>query len=270
MHESQVLRRLRNGETVWCTKTNLTDPNVVEIIGHLGIHCIWLCLEHVPVDVETVHNQVRAAKAFGMDSMVRVAKGSYSDLLRPLEMDATGIMVPHVMSGAEAANIVRNTRFHPWGRRPWEGGNSDGAFALLSPEEYVRFTNEQRFVVVQIEDREAVDRMEEIVAVDHIDVFFLGPCDLAHSYGYPGQFDHPLVQRAVDRLAELCAKYKRTWGMPCSPETAPELIRRGARFLTSGADILAIADYFREMRKGFEAAGLTFQSRFDGDGVPAR
>ena len=262
MHESLVLNKLRNDEPVWCAKTNLTDPNVVEIIGHLGAHCVWLCMEHCPVGIETVHNQIRAAKMFGMDSMVRVMKGSYSDFIRPLEMDATGIMVPHVMSGEEAAQVVRTTRFQPLGRRPMDGGNSDGAFCLLSTEAYVKWANEQRFVIVQIEDKEAVDRMEEIVATDHIDVFFLGPGDLSHSYGVPGQGDHPLVQAAVDKLAALCKKYKRHWGIPCSPETAPALIEKGARFLAAGADVIAIAEHFASLRKGFEAAGLSFASEF--------
>ncbi len=262
MHKSVVLRKLRAGEPVWCTKTNLIDPNVVEIYGHLGIHCVWLCMEHMAVDFETVHNQVRAAKAYGMDSMVRVAKGCYSDLVRPLEMDATGIMVPHVLSGEEAAEVVRMTRFQPLGRRPWEGGNSDGAFALMSAEEYVRFQNEERFIVVQIEDKEAVDCLEEIVKVDNIDVFFLGPCDLAHSYGFPGQIEHPLVMKAVDKLADLCAKYNRFWGMPCSPETARPLLDRGARFLTCGADILGITDYYLGLRRKFERLGFTFDSHF--------
>ena len=262
MHESVVLRKLRNNEAVWCAKTNLTDPNVVEIFGHLGIHCVWLCMEHGPVDLQTVHNQVRTAKMGGMDSMVRVAKGGYSDLIRPFEMDATGIMVPHVMSGEEAAEIVRMTRFHPRGRRPWDGGNSDGPFCMLSPEEYIKWVNEQRFLIVQIEDREAVDRMEEIVATDHIDVFFIGPGDLSHSYGVPGQFQHPLVLEAVDKLAALCKKYNRHWGMPCPPEAAPELIAKGARFLAAGADVIAITQYMKDLRKGYEAAGLTFHSRF--------
>ncbi|HUW59702.1 MAG TPA: aldolase, partial [Candidatus Bathyarchaeia archaeon] len=92
MHESVVLKKLRNGEAVWCAKTNLTDPNVVEIMGYIGIHCVWLCMEHGPIDFQSVHNQVRTAKMGGMDSMVRVARGSYSDYVRPFEMDATGIM----------------------------------------------------------------------------------------------------------------------------------------------------------------------------------
>jgi 4-hydroxy-2-oxoheptanedioate aldolase len=262
MHRSVVLEKLRNNQPVWCAKTNLTDPNVVEIFGHLGIHCVWLCMEHGPINLESIHNQVRTAKMGGMDALVRVAKGCYSDLIRPLEMDATGLMVPHCMSGDEAAEIVRMTRFQPQGLRPWDGGNSDGPFCMRPPEEYLRFANDERFLVVQIEDKEAVDCMEDIVATDHIDVFFIGPGDLSHSYGVAGQFDHPLVQAAVDKLAGLCKKYNRNWGMPCPPEKAPELIAKGARFLAAGSDVVAIAAHMKGMRDVYEAAGLTFESDF--------
>ena len=262
MYESLVLRKLRNDEPVWCAKANLTDPNVAEIMGYVGVHCLWICMEHGPIDFESVHNLVRASKMTGMDSLVRVAKGSYSDLIRPFEMDATGIMVPHCMSGEEAADIVQRTRFQPTGRRAWDGGNSDGPFCLMPPKDYLDFANKQRFVIAQIEDKEAVDRMEEIVATDGIDVFFLGPGDLSHSYGVPGEFEHPLVEAAKDKLAALCKQYGRAWGLPCGPEKAPEMIAQGARFLAAGADVVAIAEYLKEMRDGYHNAGLTFESEF--------
>ena len=262
MHKSIVLEKLRNDEPVWCAKTNLTDPNVVEIFGALGIHCVWLCTEHVPINIETVHNQVRTAKMMGMDAMVRVEKGGYSDLIKPFEMDATGIMVPHCMSGEEAAEIVRTTRFQPVGRRPVDGGNSDGPFCMRPAAEYMAFANAERFVIAQIEDKEAVDCMEEIVATDGIDCFFLGIGDLSHSYGVPGQFQHPLVTAAADKLAALCKQYHRHWGMPGSPDTAPELIEKGARFLAAGADVIAIIEHFKAMRAKYEAAGLKFESEY--------
>lgn len=262
MHTSVVLEKLRNGEAVWCAKSNMTDPNAIEIMGHLGVHCVWLCMEHGPVTIETVHNQVRAAKMMGMDSLVRVQKGCYSDFIRPLELDATGIMIPHCMSGEEAANVVRTTRFQPVGLRPWDGGNSDGPFCMRPAEEYLTFANEQRFVIVQVEDKEAVDCMEDIVAVEGIDIVFLGPGDLSHSYGVPGQFDHPLIQEAIDKLAALCKKHNRFWGLPCGPDKAPEMIAKGARFLAAGADVIAIAKMFKEMRDGYRAAGLTFDAEF--------
>jgi 2-keto-3-deoxy-L-rhamnonate aldolase RhmA len=104
--------------------------------------------------------------------------------------------------------------------------------------------------------------MEDIVSTEGIDVVFLGPGDLSHSYGVPGQFDHPLVKDAIDKLAALCRQYKRHWGLSCGPDKAPEMIEKGARFLGAGADVIAIAQFFKEMRAGYEAAGLTFKSDF--------
>jgi len=262
MYESRVLRKLRNNEPVWCAKTNMTGANSVEIFGAIGIHCVWLCMEHGPINLESVHNQVRAAKMTGMDSLVRVPRGCYSDIVRPLEMDATGVMVPHCMNGREAREIVRMTRFQPIGRRAWDGGNSDGPFCMRPPKEYLKRANEERFLIVQIEDKEAVDCMEDIVEVDGIDIVFLGPADLSHSYGVPGEFDHPLVLEAVDRLAELCSKHNRWWGMPCPPEKATDLLAKGARFLAAGSDVVVIANSMLAMRNKYEAAGLTFESEF--------
>ncbi len=262
MHRSIVLDKLRRDEPVWCAKTNLTDPSVIEIMGHLGVHCVWLCMEHGPLDLQVLQHQIRTAKMGGMDAMVRVAKGSYSDFIRPFEMDATGIMVPHCMSGAEAAEIVKTTRFQPLGMRPLDGGNADGPYCMRPVKEYLSFSNEQRFVLVQIEDKEAVDCMEDIVATDGIDVIFLGPGDLSHSYGVPGEYDHPLVLEAIDKLAALCAKHKRWWGMPCPPEKAPELIAKGARFLAAGSDVTQLAAGFRAMRETYREAGLSFESEY--------
>ena len=262
MHESIVLKKLRAGEAVWCGKTNLTDPCVIEIMGYLGVHCVWICMEHAPIGFETVAEQVRAAKMVGMDAMVRVAKGCYSDFIRPFEMDATGIMVPHCMSGDEAREIVQTTKFQPVGRRAIDSGNADGPYCLRPLPEYTAWCNRERFVVVQIEDKEAVDRMEEIIAVDGIDAFFLGPGDLSHSYGIPGETTHPLITEAVDKMAALCRRYNRPWGIPCGPDKAPEMLDKGARFLAGGADVLAIAESFRQMRVGFEAAGLHFDAAF--------
>ncbi len=262
MHESVVLKKLRANEPVWCAKANLTDPCVIELMGYTGVQCVWICMEHGPNTFETVAHQVRAAKMLGMDAMVRVAKGCYSDYIRPFEMDATGIMVPHCMSGDEAREIVQMTKFQPLGRRAIDSGNADGPYCLRPLPEYTAWCNRERFVIAQVEDREAVDCMEDIIAVDGIDAFFLGPGDLSHSYGIPGETTHPLITEAIDKMAALCAKYNRPWGLPCGPALARQMLDKGARFLANGADVIAIAEHLRALRAGYEEAGLQFNAAF--------
>lgn len=262
MRQSLVLDRLRDGEAVWCAATALTDPAVIEVMGLLGVHCVWIDMEHGPAGLETVRAQVLAAKAHGMDAMVRVPKGCYSDWIRPLECDASGIMIPHVMSGVEAAEIVQTTKFHPVGRRPLNGGNADGPYCLRPAADYCAWANKHRFVVVQIEDKEAVDDMEAIVAADGVDLVFLGPADLAHSYGVPGQTDHPKVRGALEKMAALCRLYGRFWGAPCPPDRAREMLDMGAQFLAYGSDVILLSRALRDYRAQYAAAGLHFDSAY--------
>jgi len=256
MHTSVVKKKLQSDQSVICLKTNLHDPAVVELFGYLGFDCVWLDMEHTPINWQSIANQIRAAKMTGMDSMVRVAKGCYSDFIRPLEADATGIMVPHIMSPDELEKVVKSVWFHPKGLRPMDSGNSDGPFCMQPVDQYIKYCNEQKFLLVQIEDREAVDAMDEIVSIDGVDIFFIGPADLSHSYGVPGEFDNPKVQEAVEKLANLCGKYGRNWGIPASTESIVRYREMGARFLTAGSDVSALRRSFKEMRDNFLEYGF--------------
>ena len=128
MYPSKTLAKLRGGLPACSTKLNLSDPRAAQIAAMAGFDCIWLDMEHVPNGIAAIEAQMLAARVHGADSLVRVARGSYSAYVRPLELGATGIMVPHVMSLADAQNVVRMTRFHPIGRRPLDGGNADGDY----------------------------------------------------------------------------------------------------------------------------------------------
>ncbi|MBR4518685.1 MAG: prolyl oligopeptidase family serine peptidase [Victivallales bacterium] len=127
---SRVLDKLRAGKKATCFKFNLGSCRAVEMTAMAGFDAMWLCQEHVPTDYAMIDAQIMAAKIHGADSIVRVQKGCYSDYILPLEADAAGIMVPHLMSLEEAREIVHWTRFAPLGRRPLDGGNADGAIAM--------------------------------------------------------------------------------------------------------------------------------------------
>jgi 4-hydroxy-2-oxoheptanedioate aldolase len=239
------MAKLRNGELARCVRVNLPEPRVVEIAAMTGFDCIWVDMEHAPNSVAHVENQVRAAKAYDVDVLVRVPRGSSSDLNYPLEMDAAGIMVPHVMSAADARQIVWQTRFHPIGRRPFDGGNADGAYCMVSTEEYVRHANHERFVVVQIEDPEPMSELGEIAQLPGIDMLFFGPGDFSQGLGAPGVLDHPDVDRArheVAQAARRCGKWAGTVG---SPESLRSLVDMGYQFVNVGADVLGLVEYFK-------------------------
>ena len=114
------------------------------------IDCLWTDMEHVPNDYATIENIVRAAKKYDVDVLTRVKRGSYNDMINPLEADSTGIMIPHLMSLEEAEKAVYYTKFYPIGRRPIDGGNADGNYCLTDGNEYIKQANEERFNVTAI------------------------------------------------------------------------------------------------------------------------
>ena len=255
MRRSRVLEKLRAGKPVICVKTNLHDPKAVEIMGMIGFDCVWLCNEHVPTDWLMLENLIRASKLHDMDTLVRVSRGSYSDYIKPLEADATGLMVPHIMNGDEARYVTRTTRFMPVGRRPVDGGNLDGRFCMTPVKEYMEHANRERFVIVQIEDPEALDHVDDICSTPGIDMVFFGPGDFSHAVGKAGNAGDPEVVRARRLVAETCAKYGKWAGVPASPDNIDELKAEGFHFFASGADVIAIAEYFANIRKRYEDKG---------------
>jgi 4-hydroxy-2-oxoheptanedioate aldolase len=250
MRPSRVLTKLRAGQVVTCFNVHL-DAQATEIAARAGFDCVWIDQEHMAKDWSDVQAHIWAAKSHDMDVMVRVPRGGYSDYIKPLELDAAGIMVPHIMGVEDAHNVVRMTRFHPIGRRPLDGGNADGGYAQINYPDYIAQANEQRFVIVQIEDPEPLDELEAIAALDGIDMLFFGPADFSQGIGAPGQWDHPKLIETRRRVAEVAVKHGKFAGTPSSLDTMDEQIDMGYRFLALGADVVAVGQYCNRLMDEF-------------------
>jgi 4-hydroxy-2-oxoheptanedioate aldolase len=258
MRPSRVLRRLRGGQVAHLFKVNTADARVCEIAAMHGFDGIWTCLEHVGNDLSVVERQVHAAKAHDTDLVCRVARGSYSELVRPLELDASGIIVPHVMGLEDARRVVAMTRFHPLGRRAVDGGNADAAYTGVEFTDYLRQANRERFVVLQIEDPEPLDELDAIAALDGFDVLFFGAADFSHAIGVPGRLDHPDVCEARVRIAHAARANGKFAGAVCSPEGRDALVDMGYTLLSLGADVVGLARYCRSIAEacGFGPTGI--------------
>ena len=256
MKESKVLKKLRAGEVVTCFKLNLSGGEVAEIAAMSGFDCIWLDREHVVQDWSDIKVQNWAAKSHNADVMVRVSRGSYSDLIKPLEMDATGLLVPHIMNLEDAKKIVHFTRFHPIGRRPIDGGNTDGAYTNLDFHHYLKQANEQRFIALQIEDPEPLDDLEAIAALEGYDMLFFGPGDFSQGIGAPGQWDHPLLIETRKRVAEVARKHGKFAATTGTVHNAKELMNMGYQFISIGADVIGLSSYCNELVDNFNRLNL--------------
>ena len=253
MVTSRVLQQLRAGGFVRVVGVNrVMAPWLAEVVGKIGFDLIWLDLEHRAHSYEVIDSISLACRATGMDLMVRIPKAEYGNPMRALEGGANGIMVPHCRSAEEARQWVRWCRYPPLGQRGFDSVGADAEFGLSDSTRYLQQANGETFVALQIEDRDAVDRVEEIAAVPGVDLLFVGPADLSISLGVPLQFDHPSLQAAFDRVAEATQKAGIWWGtVTGSPASAQQALDRGARMITCANDHFLLLDGLREAYRQF-------------------
>lgn len=243
---NRVIEKLKADQLVTSLKINSTDSIPVEIACMCGADCIWLDMEHCAADYNEIGKQILAAKAHGAEVIVRTPRGAYSNLTRPLELDASGIMVPHVMSYEDAKQVVYYSKFHPIGRRPIDGGNADGKYGLLSMEDYIRYCNEEKLTIIQIEDVEALDDIEKIAALPGIDMLFFGPADFSQSVGMPTQIGNERTTEAKRKVAEVARRHGKFAGTVGDPSNVKTLYDMGYRFINLGADVDGLCMYFTD------------------------
>lgn len=260
LRTSRLRREIGSGVSPTCAKMNLSDPRIIELCGLAGFSAVWICNEHVGNDWFNMENQIRAARLFDMDTIVRIEKGSYSDYIKPFEADATAIMVPHVTTADEARDIVRMTRFQPLGRRPMDGGNCDGVFCQVPVEEYICHSNSERLLIFQIESPEALENVEEIAQVKGFDILLFGPGDYSHLIGKPGQVGAPEVVAARKRVVAAARANGKMTMMPGLLDTPDVLREEGWQIFNLGADVIGLGNYWKQCITSFHAAAQPQQS----------
>ncbi len=261
MLTSVVREKLSAGEPVLAAKVNFRSPEIVELTGLLGFDCVWICNEHIHHDDSVLDHMIRAARASGMDTVLRRNISGYESALIPLESGVNGLMIPRVRSVEYVKRVVEYCKYPPIGRRGIDGVNADADFGLLPLKEYLKKANERTFIVIQIEDVEAVDLVDDIAAVDGVDVLFVGPGDLSLGYGAPGELRHPKVQAAMDAVVEACRKHGKTAGTPAiDSEDAKKLLDRGFGYVTTSADYRWVRRGLDQVKAEFSELGFTFRS----------
>ncbi|MDY7084879.1 MAG: aldolase/citrate lyase family protein [Actinomycetota bacterium] len=207
----------------------------IEILADAGFDYIVIDQEHAPLTLEFAYQATVAAQGVGLSVLVRVPDRSGSHLQRLLDSGVDGILVPRVTTVAEATSSVRQMLFSPGGDRGLGTTSRAGRWGGLARSEYLRFGDEEVLRAVQLEERAAVERAEEILDVPGLNGVFLGMGDLGLSSGLPAS--DPSIQKLVDFLLSVA----RSRGIPAgtavqTPEQAREAADRGYSYVMVSND----------------------------------
>ena len=260
MRTSIIKRKLKDGKPALLTQLHLTDASIFEMVSVMGFDGIWMDLEHHSYSLETAGNFIRATRVGSADILARPAKGEFMRMGRLLEMGAQGIMYPRCSNASEAEEVVRWAKFAPLGERGFDGAGADAFYTGIPMDEYVRDANEETFVVIQLEDPKAIEQAEAIAAVEGVDVIMLGPADFSVLSGIPGQFDHPSIEKSLNKIAQAAANAGKHWASTAADaNSAKGLLQRGAGMILHNADICIVKKGLEIMQADFSKLGFQFQ-----------
>jgi 2-keto-3-deoxy-L-rhamnonate aldolase RhmA len=228
-------KRLASGQTVIGCLLAFDAPWLVEIIGRSGFDFVTIDVEHEAFDEQGVVNLIRSAETVGLSSIVRMA---ISDrLLAYLDAGASGIKVPELRGRAHAEELVSLTHFYPEGKRTYYTMGRAAHYGIgIDDHEWMARANEDMFLMAMIEDINVVEQLDEILEVDEIDAFHVGPHDLAQSMGFPkpAELDE-VIKRVVHRCREA-GKFTSVGVItPWNLEKADLWRREGCQILTVGS-----------------------------------
>jgi 2-keto-3-deoxy-L-rhamnonate aldolase RhmA len=238
---------LRKGHACLGAQIALSDPVIAEIFGRAGFDWLVLDTEHSAQSTLTARAMLQACVASEAVLLLRPLRLDPDEIRRFLDLGSPGVLCPFVNSGKDAQLLVDACRYPPAGIRGWAPRRAGGYG--FDAAEYTASANDAMICIPIIESRDAVNNIDDIVAVDGIDGITIGPMDLSISLGCFQQFDHPDYLAAVRKVREACQRHGKAMGTGCySSEHAQQCIRDGdALLLVAGDDLFLAGEAKRQI-----------------------
>ncbi len=202
IRENKMKARLKRGESLIGTFVKTSDPAVVEVMALAGFEFIVIDNEHTAMNIENTVNLLRTAEIYNLPAIVRVRTNQPVEILQVLDAGALGVQCPQVSTRADAEALVQAVKYTPVGSRGFGSNVRAAGYGALDPQEYPRLANENTLIACHCETGEAVENLDEILAVDCLDVIFIGPYDLSQGLGVIGQVEHPKMLAAIDTIIQ--------------------------------------------------------------------
>ena len=238
MNNHQLKQKLQNGETTVGSWITLGHPGIAEIFSQVGFDWLVVDLEHSVISIEMAADLIRVIDLCGSVPLVRLTSNDPNQIKRIMDAGAHGIVVPMVNSVEEAKKAVAATRYAPKGQR----GVGLARAQCYGPgfEDYLHWQEDGPIVIVQIEHKDAVNNLDDILVVPGVDGFIIGPYDLSCSMGIPGQFERTEFIDTMKKILDSGLRAVCPAGIHLvepDPEKLRRLLGEGYQFIAYSVDI---------------------------------
>lgn len=234
------------GKTLLGAAVYFYDPVFLEICAHLGYQVIWIEMEHAAITFAEAADLCRMAKGSGMLTMIRIPDTRRESVLKGAECGPDIIDVPMVETPEQMHDLRKYARFAPEGGRGHFSVSRAVNYGIVkSVADEQQILNTDLCLMGQIETSEGMDRLEELASVPDVDLF-VGPADLAASFGFPGQTSHPVVAAAARRIVAAARRHGKCVATACAQKDFPFWLDLGIELLFCTNDIVCLRQSARE------------------------
>jgi 4-hydroxy-2-oxoheptanedioate aldolase len=242
---NRVKEMLQAGKVTIGPIVQIPSGPVASLLSRSGFDWLWIDMEHGGITIETAQLMIDATKGSPTIPLVRIP-WNHHWLAKPvLDAGAMGVITPLVNTKEEAASSVAALRYPPEGVRGFGPSFAAARWGLTVPE-YAKAANREILAIVQIEDIEAVNRIDEILSVPGVDLVFIGMFDLSGSMGLLGQTSHPKVEEAAQRVLAAAKKSRVPAGIiALAPDEINRRIAEGFQFIAVSTDALLLTSAAR-------------------------
>ena len=227
------------------------SPSNMEIVARSGVDWVLVDLEHGTASEAILAPMLMATKGAAATPLVRVETGTRIRVGRALDLGAQGVMVPQVHTAEQARSVAQWMRTQPAGERGialFTRGMAYGAAGHTA----VATWHEKLLCIVQIESQSALDEVDQIAATEGVDVLFVGPTDLTHALGIPGQLDQPAYEDAIAMVASAARQSGKAAGvLLAKPEDVGRYAALGFTFFGLSSEAMLLD---RALRSALDAA----------------
>ncbi|MDR3249020.1 MAG: 4-hydroxy-3-methylbut-2-en-1-yl diphosphate synthase [Treponema sp.] len=237
-------KRLLAGETLFGTHTSFVDFTVTELFGNFGYDYVWLDTEHSAIDYQEINAHILAAQSKGLAAIVRIPFLEPFLAKRVLEMGPDGIIFPMIDTPHMARDAMAYSMYPPRGIRGF-GAARAWDYGTMGMDAYLSTIDDTLCRFIQIEHKEAVDNLDEILKVPYVDGYIIGPMDLSGSIGELGNILGENTLRLVKSIVDKVKAAGKAVGISVG-DTAPERLKPwadlGIQFISAGGDVSFIKD----------------------------
>jgi 2-keto-3-deoxy-L-rhamnonate aldolase RhmA len=224
--------KIAAGGTALGVSLMFPSPQLVEMLAYAGFDWVLIDCEHGSIGPADVEIMCMAADAAGITAIGRPRTNSTADIQSLMDRGVKGVQIPHINTRADAERAVAAVKFGPGAGRGLAAGTRPDRWGLGGKmPDFAASANAASLVCVQIEHQEAVGNIDEILRVEGIDVFFIGPSDLSQSMGFPGNPKAPAVAAAIDQTLKKIRAAGKAPGLPATSETVADVASQGCRYI---------------------------------------